>query len=65
MPKLPPRPAPSAIPPLLSAPAFSAEGQRFPATVDPKSFEYEFFATLDEREQGIPNDGDKRGGRKG
>ena len=34
-------------------------------TVDPKSFDYEILATLDERGQGIPNDGDKRGGRKG
>ena len=34
-------------------------------TVDPKYFEYQFLATLDKRGQGIPNDGDKRGGRKG
>ena len=33
-------------------------------TVDPKSFDYQFLARLDERGQGIPNDGDKRGGRK-
>ena len=26
-------------------------------TVDPKYFDYWFLATLDEREQGIPNDG--------
>ena len=32
---------------------------------DPKSFDYLFLATLDERGQGIPNDGDKRGRRKG
>ena len=30
-------------------------------TVDPKSFDNQFLATLDERVQGIPNDGDKRG----
>ena len=34
-------------------------------TLDPKSFDYQFLAKLDERGQGIPNDGDKRGGRKG
>ena len=30
-----------------------------------KVIDYKFLATLDERGQGIPNDGDKRGGRKG
>ena len=34
-------------------------------TLDPKSFDYWFLATLDEMGQGIPNYGDKRGGRKG
>ena len=34
-------------------------------TLDPKSFRYQFLATLDERGQGNPKDGDKRGGRKG
>ena len=34
-------------------------------TLDPKSFDHYFLATLDERGQCIPNDGDKRGGRKG
>ena len=34
-------------------------------TVDPKSFVYQFLATLDEGEQGIPNEGDKRRERKG
>ena len=34
-------------------------------TLDPKSFEYQFLATLDEMGQGIPKDGDKRGERKG
>ena len=34
-------------------------------TLDPKSFVYQFLATLDERGQGIPDDGDKRGGIKG
>ena len=33
-------------------------------TVDPKSVDYQFLATLDERGQGIPNDGDKRGGER-
>ena len=33
-----------------------------PNTLDPNSFDYKFLATLDERGQGIPNDGDKRGG---
>ena len=36
-----------------------------PVTLDPKSFDYQFMATLDERGQGIPNDGEKREGRKG
>ena len=35
------------------------------ATLDTKSFDYQFLATLDEMGQGIPNDGDKKGGRKG
>ena len=38
------------------------------STLDPKSFDYKFLATLDGRGQGIPNDGvcgDKRWGRKG
>ena len=30
-----------------------------------KCLEYQFLATLYERGQGIPSDGDKRGGRKG
>ena len=34
-------------------------------TVDPKYFDYKLLATLDERGHCIPNDGDKRGGRKG
>ena len=34
-------------------------------TVDPKSFDHYLLATLDERGQGVPNDGDKRGERKG
>ena len=33
--------------------------------VDPKSFDYYFLATLDDRGQGIPNEGDIRGGRRG
>ena len=35
-----------------------------PPTLVPKSFDYYFLATLDERGQGIPNDGDERGGIK-
>ena len=31
-------------------------------TVDPKSFDHYLLATLDERGQGVPNNGDKRGG---
>ena len=34
-------------------------------TLDPQSFDHLFLATLDERGQCIPNDGDKKGGRKG
>ena len=34
-------------------------------TLDPKYFYNWFLATLDERGQGIPNDGNKIGGRKG
>ena len=34
-------------------------------TKDPKYFDCQFLATLDERGQGIPNDGDKRGREKG
>ena len=34
-------------------------------TVDPRYFDYYFLDTLDERRQGIPNDWDKKGGRKG
>ena len=34
-------------------------------TLDPKSFDYSFLVTLDEKGQGIPNDGEKRGGRNG
>ena len=30
-------------------------------TLDPKSFDYKFFATLDERGQGIPTMGIKEG----
>ena len=33
-------------------------------TLNPKSFYYEFLATLDKRGQGIPNYGDKRGGER-
>ena len=35
------------------------------STMDPKSFDYQFLATLHEMGQGIRNDGDKRGRRKG
>ena len=31
-------------------------------TLGPKSFDYQFLATLDEREKGIPNEGIKEGG---
>ena len=34
-------------------------------TVDPKDLDYQFLATSDERGQGIPNNGDKEGERKG
>ena len=34
-------------------------------TVDPKSFDYQFLDTLDERGQGIANEVDKRGGQEG
>ena len=34
-------------------------------TVGSKCFDYQFLATLYEREQGIPSDGDKRGGGGG
>ena len=30
----------------------------------PKSFVYQFFDTLDERGQVVPNEGDKRGGER-
>ena len=44
--------------------AFSRKSFRGPLlTLDPQSFDYSFLATLDERGQGIPNDGDKRGGK--
>ena len=33
--------------------------------MDPKTFVYQFLATLGERGQGIPNEGDKRGEREG
>ena len=32
--------------------------------MDPKYFGYQFLATSDKRGQGIPNDGDKRGGKR-
>ena len=35
------------------------------ATMDLKYFEYQFLATLNKGGQVIPNDGGKRGGRKG
>ena len=40
------------------------EISQFSFTLDPKSFDYKFLATLDGRGQVIPNDGDKERGER-